>query len=164
MYQEIKGFEGLYEISRSGQVRSLPREIVRSNGVRQTFKRRLLAVTVDDKGYKKVSLQRKGKRVTLRIHTLLAREFMDNPKNLPMVNHIDEVKSNNDLSNLEWCTHQYNMAYSKAETLYFNKEGKDILITNLNQFCIKNDLDQGAMSRVRNSICKQHKGYYYGRA
>ena len=164
VYRPVKQFEGLYEISDMGSVRAVPREIIRSNGCKQTFKSRFLKTNIDGNGYVKVSLQRDGKRYTVRIHVLVANAFLPNPKNLPEVNHIDEDKTNNTLLNLERCTSQYNVEYSKAERLNFNKNGETIEIFNLNKFCRDNALDQSCMSRVRNGINKQHKGYYYGRA
>lgn len=62
-------------------------------------------------GYKVVCLTKDGKSKTVFVHRIVAMAFLPNPENLPCINHKDEDKTNNFLENLEWCTHQYNMAY-----------------------------------------------------
>ena len=66
------------------------------------------------KGYKTVSLTRDGKTKTVFVHRIVAEAFMDNPDNLPMVNHKDEDKTNNFLENLEWCSASYNRTYGNG--------------------------------------------------
>ena len=95
------GYEGLYLVSSDGQVKSLLSD-------------KLLKPNYMTTGYLSVELFRDGKSKRLLIHRLVAEAFIDNPDNLPQVNHIDEVKSNNCVSNLEWCTAKYNMNYGKA--------------------------------------------------
>ena len=67
-----------------------------------------------DKGYKIVSLTKDGKTKNVFVHRLVAEAFIDNPYNLPMVNHKDEDKTNNFVENLEWCTNKYNLSYGTA--------------------------------------------------
>jgi hypothetical protein len=67
-----------------------------------------------DKGYKIVSLTRDGKTKAHFVHRLVAEAFIDNPDDLPMVNHKDEDKTNNFAENLEWCTNEYNVNYGNA--------------------------------------------------
>ena len=66
------------------------------------------------KGYKTVCLTKDGKSKTHFVHRIVAEAFIDNPDNLPMVNHKDEDKTNNFAENLEWCTASYNRTYGKA--------------------------------------------------
>lgn len=68
-------------------------------------------------GYKNVMLVKDGIQRTKKVHHLLAEAFIPNPNNYPIVNHIDENKLNNNLDNLEWCTHQYNSAYSNGKNI-----------------------------------------------
>lgn len=86
---------GLYQVSDSGEVRN--------------SKKRILKPEYSNKGYACVQLRRDGKIKKHRIHRLVAELFIPNPNNLPEVNHKDENKSNNEASNLEWCTHKENM-------------------------------------------------------
>ena len=95
IWKEIQGFEGLYEVSSHGRVRNL------RTG-------RILGDRYDGAGYKAVLLDGKN----YYIHRLVALAFLDNPNNLPQVNHIDEKKDNNDISNLEWCTASQNQRHS----------------------------------------------------
>lgn len=93
----IEGYE-FYEVSNHGNVRN-------------TKTGRLLKDT-DHKGYRCVTLSNDTKRLYVTIHRLVAMAFLDNPKNLPSVNHIDCNKSNNHVSNLEWCTQSENLKHS----------------------------------------------------
>ena len=70
---------------------------------------------VDSKGYKFVNVYDNGKPFHLSIHRAVALTFIPNPNNLPQVNHIDENKQNNHVSNLEWCTNKQNHDYSNSK-------------------------------------------------
>lgn len=95
IWKEIDGLEGLYEVSTKGRVRKL------KNG-------RILTGYCNKDGYQIVNLKNKPYPV----HRLMALTFLPNPNNLPEVNHKNEVKNDNDISNLEWCTKSYNVNYS----------------------------------------------------
>ena len=90
---------------------------------------RVLRPTVGTNGYLKVSLRCNGNRHTRNIHRLLAQTFIDNPKNLPCVNHIDGNKLNNSLSNLEWASYSRNIqhAYDTGLTKALRGEGRSML-------------------------------------
>lgn len=98
----VIGYEGLYEVSDKGNVRSLFR-----------YKKQLKP-SKGNNGYLSVELfkGKQGKRVS--IHRLVATAFISNPQNLPQVNHKDENKHNNCVENLEWCSAKYNMVYGTA--------------------------------------------------
>ncbi|MCF0116886.1 MAG: HNH endonuclease [Bacilli bacterium] len=74
--------------------------------------------------YYRVTLCKNKKQKTLYIHRLIAETFLDNPNNLPEVNHIDENKHNNNINNLEWCSHEYNMKYGSHKDCLFQKNHK----------------------------------------
>lgn len=101
IWKDIKGYEGLYQVSNMGNVRSCN---WRNQGVTQN-----LYLKVHNKGYKHIELVKNGKRKSHLVHRLVAEAFLPNPNNYPVVNHIDEVKTNNNVENLEWCTLSQNM-------------------------------------------------------
>lgn len=71
-----------------------------------------MSLITDSKGYYKVNLWQNSKRKTCRVHRLMAIEFIDNPNNLPFINHINGIKTDNRIENLEWCTHSQNSTHS----------------------------------------------------
>ncbi|MDE3290425.1 HNH endonuclease [Lacticaseibacillus paracasei] len=107
IWKDIEDYKGLYQVSNLGRVRSLER--VDSNG--HYVKEKVLASFPNRNGYFKVNLYRDRNIKQVSIHRLVAAAFLDNPDNLPEVNHIDEDKSNNAVSNLEYCTVMYNNTY-----------------------------------------------------
>jgi hypothetical protein len=97
VWKPIAGYEGLYEVSSFGRIRSVV------NG--------LLLTPDEARGYLRVTLFRNGVRNRQPIHRLVAQAFIPNPRGKPAINHKDEDKSNNRVDNLEWCTRSYNVNY-----------------------------------------------------
>jgi hypothetical protein len=108
----INGYEGIYEVSNYGKVRVLDRAIPIPNGATRFQEPRELVSDVNEKGYPRVSLSTDGKTVKFLIHILVAKTFIGNPNNYPEVNHIDGNKMNSIVTNLEWCTKEYNIHHS----------------------------------------------------
>lgn len=111
IWKEIKGYEGLYEVSNLGRVRSVDRTVLYKNGQTHIHKGKLLVPGVGKTGYMQVCLCKNGEMKHPLIHRLVAETFIPNPDNLPQINHKDENPSNNVLDNLEWCTAEYNLKY-----------------------------------------------------
>ena len=106
-WRPIEGYEGLYEVSNTGQVRSLDRY-----DNRNCFRKgKVLSPIKDTDDYLKVNLYCNGKNKKCLVHRLVALTFIPNPDGLPQVNHKDEDKTNNSVDNLEWCTEKYNCNY-----------------------------------------------------
>ena len=103
-WKDIKNYEGLYQVSNWGRVKSL------GNGKNYKYGR-ILKQSKNGRGYLFVSLCKSGKKKNYTIHRLVAETFIPNPDNLPQVNHKDENKNNNKVENLEWCTPSYNSNY-----------------------------------------------------
>lgn len=93
-----------YEICRDGR-------IIDCN-FRNTGKKKLLCLSNDKRGYKQVNVRANNESVAMKVHRLVAMCFIDNPFNLPYINHKDENPANNNASNLEWCDQKYNVNYS----------------------------------------------------
>lgn len=102
-FKPVAGFEGVLEINGNGEIKSLAR-----NGTPC----RVLKPSVGSNGYLKVSFRCFGKQYTKNVHRLLAENFIENPLNLPCVNHIDGDKLNNSLENLEWCSYSHNVKHA----------------------------------------------------
>lgn len=109
VWRDIEGYEGLYQVSSEGRVKSLERTFIDKIGRERYVKERILKPGVDRYGYLLVTLYAGGKRKKLKVHRLVCQAFHDNPGNKPCVNHIDENKTNNAASNLEWCTYEENI-------------------------------------------------------
>lgn len=100
----IPGFEGWYQVSTRGRVRSVDRWVIRKDGRKRLIKGQILKPTRGDVGYLTVKLWRDGKGHTFRVHRMVAETWLDNPENKPEVNHRDEDKTNNDVFNLSYCS------------------------------------------------------------
>nr|DAQ59816.1 MAG TPA: homing endonuclease [Caudoviricetes sp.] len=106
IWKDIEGYEGLYQVSNLGRVKSL------SN---LKTKREKILVPIKNKGYFYVRLFRSGKSKRVYVHTLAASAFIPNPYNYTIINHRDENGQNNNVDNLEWCTHKYNLNYGTVK-------------------------------------------------
>lgn len=111
MWKSVIGYEGLYEVSSYGYVKRLNREIVLPNGAVGTVKEHIMSRSVGTDGYLYVTLCKNNKSKRFAIHRLVATAFIPNPLNLPEINHKDEIKTNPNVENLEWCDRIYNENY-----------------------------------------------------
>ena len=108
IWRDIKGYEGLYQVSDMGRVKSLERTVSKEDGSIQHRKERIKKLFTNNKGYLLVNLcNSNGKKKRL-VHRLVCEAFHENLENKPCVNHIDENRANNKASNLEWCTYAEN--------------------------------------------------------
>jgi len=138
IWKDIKGFEGKYQVSNLGNVRSLRFR-------NQNFSKDLTQ-KINNKGYKVVNLTDNSKNKPALVHRLVAMAFVDNPNNYPIVNHKDENPQNNHADNLEWCTYSYNTSYS----MNIHPERKRINADNLEKYSPRNK--KGVPHKFRNQV------------
>lgn len=112
-WKDIPNYEGLYQVSNLGRVKSLKR-FKNNHGAKQLVEEKIKSVEMSNSGYLQVCLYKNGKGNLKYIHKLVANTFLENPNNYPCINHKDENKANNKLSNLEFCNYEYNNSYGMA--------------------------------------------------
>jgi hypothetical protein len=118
-WRDIPGFEGKYQVSTLGNVRSIDRTV----GSR-VYSGRILRPRLEKRGYLRLTLSSGSFRKTDSVHRLVAIAFIENPQNLPAVNHIDGNKTNNKLENLEWVTHSQNSNHAVDTGLFDHISGE----------------------------------------
>ena len=130
IWKDIKGYQGLYQVSNLGRIKSIKRNI-------------FLKAHTNSKGYLVVSLSKNNSLSTYRIHRLVAETFIPNLENKPQVNHINGIKSDNRIDNLEWCTNSENQKHAfknglqKSVVGNSNPNSKEILQFSLSGQLIK---------------------------
>lgn len=164
IWKDILGYEGLYQVSNFGRVKSL-----------KFGKEKILIPGKNKKtGYLQVVLCKENILKTYLVHRLVAEAFIDNPDNLPQVNHKDENKLNNVVSNLEWCDAKYNINYGTAiqrssEKRINGKKSKKVYQYTLDNILIKkwNSITECERNGFKHSLIiyccqgkrKTHKGF-----
>lgn len=138
IWRDVPNFEGLYQISNYGNIKSLDKYV--NSGIKNNKKvkrKGRILKQYNKQGYLQISLTKNHKRYYFKTHRLVASAFIENPNNLPQVNHKDENALNNHVDNLEWCTAKYNCNYgSRNKNIRKNIRGKNIKV---NQYDINNN-------------------------
>lgn len=163
IWKDIEGYEGLYQVSNIGNVRSL--------NYHRTGKKQVLKPFFQRKGYLLIDLLKNGKRQTVTVHKLVAETFIpnDDPEHKTQVNHINEDKTDNRVCNLEWCDGNYNCNYGNrnkrlSESLsravkQLSLDGTLVIIWPSVMEAQRNGFLGSSISRCCNGKYTQHKGY-----
>ncbi len=114
-WRPVKGYEGLYEVSSFGRVKSLERWVKGPHGEDRLKKSRIFKKHNCANGYTVVCLYKNGVGKDKKVHRLVAEAFLENPNGWPQINHKDEVRDNNHVSNLEYCSAKYNLEYNNGQ-------------------------------------------------
>lgn len=122
IWRAVNDYEGLYEVSNLGRVKSLAKIHGRGRGSMREEK--ILKSGNDSRGYSKISLCKNGEEKCFRIHRLVAEAFIENPENKPEVNHKFGIKTDNRASQLEWTTNLENMRHAFKTGLKNNDHSK----------------------------------------
>jgi hypothetical protein len=117
IWKDVLGFEGYYQISNKGRIKSLERCVKGKNKSYLTLKSRLYEGYVCKKGYIRMTLSKNHKMIRKYVHNLVADAFIPNIHNKPQINHRDGNKKNNIVDNLEWCTCIENISHAKENNL-----------------------------------------------
>jgi len=117
VWKDVKGYEGIYQVSNFGNVRSLDRTVNKPNGISYIRKGKLCVQPKSNLGYMTVGLTVNNKKVNKYVHRLVAQAFIINNNNYPQVNHINCNKTNNRMDNLEWCTNSQNHIHASKNGL-----------------------------------------------
>lgn len=118
IWKPVVGYEKLYEVSNRGRVKSLNRlktvrvSLSNVSKITRVYGGKILKLSNNKLGYKKVTLSKNNVVVTKLVHRLVAEAFLENPKNKKCVNHLDKNPQNNFVNNLEWCTYKENERHS----------------------------------------------------
>ena len=152
-WKNVIGYEGLYEVSNKGNVRNVRRNT-------------LLKLSKNKYGYIQVYLYKNGIRNGFKVHRLVAQAFIENPDNLPEVNHIDEDKINNRADNLEFCDRKYNNNYGHRTENAINTRVKngyadpDFIGFGLNEKDYMKEYNRIYRENNREKLIEYSKRYY----
>lgn len=173
VWADIKGYEGLYQVSNYGRVKSLAR-YRKGNADSKVFQEeKVLKQYINNKGYCIVELCLDAKRKRYSVHRLVANAFIANNNNKEQVNHIDEDKQNNYVGNLEWCTCKENVNYGLHNEKISKTKGTKVVCSNDNGYYAEfhsiseagrvMGIPQQNISRCLSGKTRKAGGYYWSK-
>ena len=169
VWRDVKGYEGLYQVSDQGRVKSLERTFIDKIGRERYVKERILKPSFNGRGYLFVNLYAGGKPKMHKVHRLVCQSFHDNPENKLDVNHINENKTDNRACNLEWSTRKENCNHGTRNVRMAIAKSRPIAQYTLNGKLLKvwpsakevgrqTGFSRGSISKVANGKRKQAYG------
>lgn len=155
IWKDIKGYEGLYQVSNLGRIKSLESTVFSGNRfnkkkTKRNKKEKILKLRFDKDGYYRIGLCKNNKKIYYFVHRLVAQTFISNPNNLPVVNHKNENKKDNRVENLEWCTIKYNNNYGNR-ILKLKTKGKRVIQKTLDDIKINEYINARQASEFTNT-------------
>lgn len=173
-WRDVPGYEGYYEVSNIGRIKSVDRIITKSNGASTRFFPHILSFS-DRFGYFRVCLYKCGKKRFFFVHQLVAMAFIPNPNKFPVINHKNECPQDNRVDNLEWCTQRYNLSYGNRNTKAYSKirekmgvpidqyslDGKYIKTYACVNDAGKEGFSHGGIRQCITKLVRQYKGYIW---
>ena len=149
IWKDVVGYDGLYKVSNKGNIHSVERK----DTIGRKCGGRTLRPRYHKHGYLHVVLHKNGIKKNKLVHRLVAEAFLPNPNNFLEVNHLDEIKDNNELSNLEWCDTMYNVNYGTRNKRVGRKLSKEVKAVNV---------ETGEVHTFGSTIEAKSKGYSNG--
>lgn len=169
VWKDVKGYEGFYQVSDKGRIRSVDRMIEYKDGAKHFWSGRVLKLSRNKNGYYTITLYKEGAENGYGVHRLVAQAFIPNLDNLPQVNHKNEVKTDNRAENLEWCSMDYNINYGTIGQRISEKRSKQVYQYTLDnqlvkvwkstQECGRNGYNQRHISECCRGVLHKHKGF-----
>lgn len=165
VWKDIEGFEGYYQVSSQGRVKSLDRTILRANGRKHTWRGQLLSLKPSSTtGYARVCLRKNGRSSFKDVHRLVALAFIPNPGSLPLVLHADGTRTNNSVENLRWGTTGDNLRDAVKHGTYRNGWGEKTHCKNGHSFDEENTYHTGRQRQCRTCNRDNQRRYKARRA
>lgn len=131
-WKNIKGFDGVYQVSSIGRIKALPMRKLRGRFFHDSPER-ILTIRTNTRGYSQINLQHNKYKKTFLVHRLIADAFLCRPKNMDQVNHKNGIKTDNRVDNLEWCTIQENITHSITTGLKKKQRGEQLPFSKLKE-------------------------------
>lgn len=171
IWRDIQGYEGFYQVSNNGRVRSCDRVVVYKDGRSHHFKGQLIHPVKTNSGYWQIRMKRNKHVKHAYVHRLVAQAFIPNPGKLPEINHRDENRLNNQVNNLEWIDRIGNLNYGNRPKRFavsrgrlvgqFTLNGKKVNTFYSTREAGRHGYNQSCVSKCALGKSKTYKGYIW---